>query len=76
MLLTKDQIDAVRNGDSVRFTEAGTDLVVLRADLFEQMLRYEARPWTDEEMDLLAAVDANRLGWEGLETYQEQSPRP
>ena len=28
-------------------------------------------PWTDEEMDLLATADADSLGWEGMEAYQE-----
>jgi hypothetical protein len=26
-------------------------------------------PWTDEEMDLLAAEDGDSLGWEGMDVY-------
>jgi hypothetical protein len=73
MQLTKDQIKAIQTGETVRLQEAGTDIVVVRADLFDRMqvLTYDASPWTAEEMDLLAAEDADRLGWEGMEAYQE-----
>ena len=73
MELTREQLDAVQSGESVRIKESGTDLVVLRADVFERMrdLLYDAGPWTDEEMDLLAAEDAESLGWEGMEAYQD-----
>jgi prevent-host-death family protein len=73
MKLTKEQLEAVRRGEPVRLTERGTDLVVLRADVFErlQQLSYDDSPWTDEEMDRLAAEDADALGWEGMEVYQD-----
>lgn len=32
---------------------------------------YDDSPWMDEEMDLLAAEDADALGWEGMEAYQD-----
>jgi hypothetical protein len=72
MQLTKEQLDVIRSGASVRLHEAGTDLVVLRADVFDRLrdLLYDDSPWTDEEMDLLAAEDADALGWEGMEAYQ------
>lgn len=46
--------------------------VLVRLEKYERMkdLLYDAGPWTDEEMDLLAAEDADRLGWEGMEAYQ------
>lgn len=73
MQLTKDQIQAIQTGETVRLQEAGTEMVVVRADLFDRMqvLTYDSTPWTAEEMDLLAAEDADRLGWEGMEAYQE-----
>jgi hypothetical protein len=76
MQLTNEQLEAIRNGQSVRLQENGTDLVVLRADLFERLrgLLYDDSPWTDEEMDLLAVEDANVLGWEGMEVYQDDDP--
>ena len=72
MQLTNEQLEAIRSGESVRLSEGGTELVVLRADVFERLkgLMYDDSPWTDEEMDLLAAEDADSLSWEGMETYQ------
>jgi hypothetical protein len=72
MELTKEQLEAVRGGEPVRVSEQGTDLVVVRADVFERLrgLLYDDSPWTDEEMDRLAAEDADALGWEGMEAYQ------
>ncbi len=76
MQLTSTQLAAVRNGESVRLNEGGTDVVLVRADLFDRLqnLRYDVSPWTDEEMDLLAAADADSLGWDGMEAYQESKP--
>ena len=37
MTLTTDQLEVVRKGEPVRFTEAGDEFVVLRADLFEKL---------------------------------------
>jgi hypothetical protein len=73
MHLTEEQLTAARGGESVRLTEAGTELVLLRADVFERLrnLVYDDSPWTDEEMDLLAAEDADPLGWEGMDAYQD-----
>jgi hypothetical protein len=73
MALTNEQLEAVRNAKSVRLNEGGTDLVVLRADVFERLrgLLYDASAWTDDEMDLLALEDAESLGWEGMEAYQD-----
>jgi hypothetical protein len=57
----------------VRLNDRGTDLVLLRADVFARLraLVYDDSPWTDEEMDRLAAEDADALGWEGMEAYQD-----
>lgn len=56
-----------------RFVDSltGVAYVLLREDQYER-LAYDASPWTDEEMDLLAAEDADALGWEGMETYQSE----
>jgi hypothetical protein len=72
MQLTDDQLKAIRGGESVRVEHGGTELVVLRADLFERLREsaYDTSPWTDEEMDLLAAESADGLGWEGMDAYQ------
>jgi hypothetical protein len=76
MPFTEEQLEAIRKGESVRLHEGGTDVIVLRADVFERLLGlvYDDSPWTDEEMDLLAAEDADSLGWEGMEPYQDEIP--
>lgn len=73
MQLTKEQLETVRSGASLRLTEAGTDVVVLRADVFERLetLRYDDSPWTEEELAVLAAEDADNVGWEGMDVYQD-----
>ncbi|HUY36627.1 MAG TPA: hypothetical protein VMV69_28085 [Pirellulales bacterium] len=35
---------------------------------------YDDSPWTDEEMDLLAAEDADALGWDGIDAFQDDKP--
>jgi hypothetical protein len=35
--LSPDQMEALRQGEPVRVNEAGADLVVLRADVYERM---------------------------------------
>jgi hypothetical protein len=76
MQFTQEQLDAIRDGKPVRLSEGGTDLVVVRADVFERLreLVYDDGPWTDEEIDRLAAEDADALGWEGMEAYQGDEP--
>ncbi len=73
MELTKEQLEAARGGQSLRLNEGGTEVVVVRADVFERLcdLLHDDSPWSDEEMDLLAAEDADALGWEGMEAYQD-----
>jgi hypothetical protein len=73
MHITKEQLETVRHGAALRINEEGTDLVLMRADVFERLREasIDTSPWADEEMDLLAAEDADSLGWEGMEAYQD-----
>ena len=74
MHLTNEQLDAVRCGESVHLQEAGTDVVVLRADVFER-LRYvltDGGAWLDDAMYLLSPENADLPGWEGAEVAQNQ----
>jgi hypothetical protein len=50
--------------------------VLIPAEVYERLTHgdYDDSPWTEEEMDLLAAEDADRLGWEGMEAYQDPQP--
>jgi hypothetical protein len=75
MQFTPEQLETVLSGHSVRLNEGGMDLIVLRADVFERLrgLLYDDSSWSDEEMDLLAAEDADALGWEGMEAYQDDA---
>ena len=63
MQITTEQLDAVRSGQSVRLTENGTDVVVLRADIFDRLqnlLEDDTVYTTAEMMDrVMAADDAN-----------------
>jgi hypothetical protein len=54
MNLTPDQLQAVSNGQAFRFTEAGSEYVVVRADIYER-----ARELLEEEQD--RAVERARL---------------
>jgi hypothetical protein len=57
--LTDAQVQAVKDGETVRIAAGDAEFVIVRADLYERMRDYDDSPWTDEEMDLLAAeVDA------------------
>jgi hypothetical protein len=77
MTLSTEQLAAVQDGESVRFKEDGTELVVVRADVFDRLRQalYDDSPWTDEEMDLLAAENADALGWEGMEGPPGREPQ-
>jgi hypothetical protein len=54
----------------------GQAFVLLPAEEYERLTSaaYDASPWSDDEMDVLAAEDADRLGWQGMESYQDRNP--
>ena len=58
-------------GQPLRLVDPMTQqaFMLVREDQFKRLneLAYDAGPWTEEEMDLLAAEDADSLGWEGME---------
>jgi hypothetical protein len=66
MILTPEQIEAVKQGEAVRLLadEVSAEVIVLRADLYEKMV-YDDSEWTAEEMRSLAEqslVDADSAG--------------
>ncbi len=71
------QIRAAGDGP-VRVTDPEThrEYVIVSADLFDQLREgaYDDGPWTEDEMDRLAAEQADLLGWEGMEPYQGDNP--
>ena len=79
--LSEEQIRAVdRAGGAVRLIDPATNrqYVLLPAEVYERVraLAYDDSPWTDEEMDLLAAESADVLGWEGMDGFRDPSSRP
>lgn len=75
--LSQDQRNAVASnpGRPLRLIDPATDqaFVLLPEADYERLRReaYDASPWTEEEMDILASEDADRLGWENMDVYQD-----
>jgi len=63
------------HGRPLRLIDPATKeaFVLVPEKQFQQLNQpsYDASPWTEEEMDFLAAADAEALGWEGMEAYQD-----
>jgi hypothetical protein len=74
MNLTVEQQYSLDRGEAVPVTIAGRSCVLLTQEMYERVREsvYDCSPWTDEEMDLLAAEDADGLGWQGMEVYQDE----
>ena len=67
MKLTAEQERAIQNGQAVAVTVAGAACVVLRKDVYERGEEVDSSPWTNEEMDLLAAETTDLLAGDGLD---------
>ena len=67
MNLTAEQEQAIRNGQAVAVTVGGAACVLLRQDVYERGEAVDYSPWTQEEMDLLAAETADLLAGDGLD---------
>ena len=67
-------------GEPLRLIDPATSeaFIPLQADEYDRLTEgtYDDSPWSDEEMDLLAAEDVDCLGWEGMDVYQDQEPEP
>lgn len=78
--LTEEQRQAIQEqkGTPLLLMDPATQetFILLRAQEYARLKAadYDATPWTDEEMDLLAAEDADALGWEGMDQYQANEP--
>ena len=48
-------------------------LVLVNAEAYECLIEdtYDDSPWTNDEMNRLAAEDADMLGWDGMDIYQD-----
>jgi hypothetical protein len=73
--LTPEQMQAVERGDVVRVAEAGTPVVVVRADVFDRIARllYDDSEWTAEEMSRLAWDAGQGIGWDdpAMDAYDD-----
>jgi hypothetical protein len=67
MHLTAEQERAIQNGQAVAVTVAGAECVLLRKDVYERGEEVDYSPWTNEEIDLLAAETADLLAGDGLD---------
>jgi hypothetical protein len=71
--LTKQQTDAIAAAGSrppvVVDPKTNTSYVLLRQDVYQRLTDYDASPWTDEEMELLAWEAGKLAGWEEMDEY-------
>ncbi len=67
MELTAEQERAIQNGQAVAVNVGSAECVVLRKDVYERGEPVDPSPWTDEEMDFVAAETADLLAGDGLE---------
>jgi hypothetical protein len=73
--LTEQQRQELEGSEFPLAIDPGTrrTYVLVPAGIYDRIkdILYDSGPWSDEEMDLLAAEDADRLGWEGMDAYQD-----
>ncbi len=78
MRLTQQQVQDLERPEATppRVVNPKTQqrFVLLAEEVYERLTGYDAGPWTDEEQDLLRAEALDALGWEGMETYQDDQP--
>lgn len=71
MNLTSEQERAIRGGQPVPVTVAGTDCVLVRKDVYDRGNEMDSGPWTADEMNLLAAETAGLLAGDGFDEPDE-----
>ena len=76
MKLTVEQERAIQNGRAVEVSAGGAACVLLRKDVYERGEELDYSPWTQEEMDSLAAETADLLAGDGLDEPVCLSKRP
>jgi hypothetical protein len=76
--LTKQQVQDLAQPESIPIRmvnpETQQRFVLLPENEYERLTDYDASPWTDEERDLLRAEALDALGWDGMESYQDDQP--
>jgi hypothetical protein len=73
--LTEQQLQSLETPQAVppRLVNPKTQqrFVLLPEEEYERLTHYDTDPWTDEERDRLRAEAVDKLGWEGMEAYQD-----
>jgi hypothetical protein len=76
--LTEELRQAVREhpGEPLRLLDPVTReaFVLLRAEEYDLLKGNDDGSWTEEERDRLRAEALDALGWEGMETNQDEEP--
>jgi hypothetical protein len=67
MELPAEQERAIQNGQAVAVTIGSAECVVLRKDVYERGEPMDYSPWTDVEMDRVAAETADLLAGDGFD---------
>ena len=71
MNLTAEQERAIRGGQAVPVTVAGTDCVLVRKDVYDRGNDLDYGPWTADEMNLLAVETAGLLAGDRFDEPDE-----
>jgi hypothetical protein len=72
--LTDEQLESVKSGQPLRFAEGGTDFLLIRADLYEQVHGpLDDSPLTEQERRQLLQSFGKRAGWEDpeMDVYED-----
>jgi hypothetical protein len=67
MELTTEQERAIQNGQAVAVIVGSAECIVLRKDVYERGEQMDYSPWTEEEMDCLAAETADLVAGDGFD---------
>ena len=71
MKLSAQQESAIYEGQAVEVIVAEAPCVLLRKDIYEKSGAVDYGPWTEEEIDLLAAETADLLKGDGLDEQDD-----
>ena len=76
MTLSSEQIEAAKEGKAVKVSAEGTEFVLLRTDVYDQVKRvveYDDQTWTKEEKAALLQSFRARAGWDDpeLDVYEQ-----
>jgi hypothetical protein len=78
--LTEQQVHALEHPEvrppRVLNPKTQQTFVLLPMEEYRRLTEYDANPWTDEEMELLAWEPGARAGWEDMDDYDRYEKKP